>query len=234
MSGPGQVSGLGSSPRVPGAGRHRHGLPGGTGPLQFTRPVHTSPTSRPNTDPEHRPHRPACTAGPLLPSVSAGGLVCVGASTEQRHSRHLQASFRGGGGMGGWGDGWMDGWAAGWGARWVGGWMDGQTVSRRDGLCLLQQLRRATTSQGHGVCRQWPGTQSARLIKALHSLERRALSLLRSGPMIRKCEEPLRLPRPRPLTVVLAALSPRCPLLGDGVAAVHRRSTVAVCETQNE
>lgn len=92
----------GPSPRLPGAGRHRHGLPGGTGPLQFTRPVHTSPTSRPNTDPEHRPHRPACTAGPLLPSVSAGGLACVGASTDHRHSRHLQASFRGGGGMGGW------------------------------------------------------------------------------------------------------------------------------------
>ena len=90
----------GPSPRLPGAGRHRHGLPGGTGPLQFTRPVHTSPTSRPNPDPEHRPHRPACTAGPLLPSVSAGGLACVGASTDHRHSRHLQASFRGGGGMG--------------------------------------------------------------------------------------------------------------------------------------
>lgn len=77
---------------------------------------------------------------------------------------------------------------------WVGGWMDGQTVSRRDGLCLRQQLRRATTSQGHGVCRQWPGTQSARLIKALHSLERRALTLLRSGPMIRSVKSPCACP----------------------------------------
>ena len=139
-----------------------------------------------------------------------------------------------GGWLGGWVGGWVDGWVAGWGGGWGDGWIDGQTVSRRDGVCLLQQLCRATTSQGHGVCRQSPGTQSACLIKALHNLERRALTLLHSGPMIRKCEAPLRLPRLRLLTVVLAALSPHCPPLSDGVAIVCRRSTVALCETQNE
>lgn len=84
----------------------------------------------------------------------------------------------------------------------------------------------AASSQGHGVCRQWPGTQSAHLIKALHNLERWALTVLRSGheeTNDQSAKSLLRLPG------LLTVASLPSAHLGNGVAILHRELTVALC-----